>query len=82
MWEDRVSGKADGADSLSLLHALTRAHQYAPGLHVYQQAALAILVVDQYEVTDVFRVFACRKLGMSDHPSIGIFKPVVGDVIG
>jgi hypothetical protein len=44
---------------LTLLYTVAATHQYAPRLHVYEQTVLAVLVVDQHEIADVFRVFTC-----------------------
>src|ERR1700739_2452110 len=82
MRKDRVSCKADGTHLFPLLYAITGTHQHAPRLHVYEQAILAVLVVDQREIADVFRVSTCWELGRSNRSCLRVFNPVVGNVIG
>jgi hypothetical protein len=81
MWKDRVSGEANATHQLTQRHAITRPHDHAAGLHVHKQGVLAILMVEQYEITDVFRIFASRKSWMPDLRGLGIFKPVFRNVI-
>jgi hypothetical protein len=81
VWEDRVSGEANATYELPRLYLIANFHNYAAGLHMNQQAVLAILVINQDPVPDVFRVLASRKFWMSDLRCPGIFKPVVRDVI-
>jgi hypothetical protein len=66
---------------LTGLHAIASFHNYAAGLHENQQGVLAILVIDQHEITNVFRIFARRKLWMSNPGGVGIFKPVFRNII-
>ena len=82
MWKDRVPCKADSTHLLPLLYMVARPHNHASRLHVHEQAVLVVLVVDKYEVADVFRVSTSGELGMSNCCCLRVFKPVVGDVIG
>ena len=66
---------------LPRLHAIAGFHKYAAGLHMNKQAVLAILVINQHEVADVFRIFARRKFWMPNLGGSGIFKPVFRNVI-
>jgi hypothetical protein len=61
MWKDRVSGEANATHQLTLRHAITRFHDHAAGLHVYKPAVLAILMIEQHEIADVFRIFVGRE---------------------
>jgi hypothetical protein len=81
MGKDRISGEADAAQELPQFDVISAFHDHAAGLHMYKQAVLAILVINQDPVPDVFRVLASRKFWMSDLRCPGIFKPVVRDVI-
>ena len=81
VWKDRVSGEANATHELPRLHAIASFHNYAAGLHMNQQAVLAILMIDQYEVTDVFRIFPRRKFWMPNLGGSDIFKPVFRNVI-
>src|ERR1035438_4654864 len=81
MGKDRISGEADSTHGLPRFDAISAFDDYATGFHMHKQAVLAILVINQYEVADVFRVLASRKLWMPDLRCPSIFKPVFRDVI-
>ena len=66
MWKDRVSSEAHATHDLTLPHAITRSHGYTASLHMHKQAVLAVLVINQDAVPDVFRVLASRKFWMPD----------------
>ncbi len=61
MGKDRISGEADATDGLPQFDVISAFHDHAAELHMHKQAVLAILVINQDEVPDVFRVFASRK---------------------
>src|SRR5438552_15976439 len=82
MGKDRVSSEANATHDLTLPHAITRSYGYAPSLHMHKQAVLAILVIEQHEIADIFRIFAWRKFRMSDLGGLRIFKPIFVNVIG
>jgi hypothetical protein len=49
---------------------------------MHKQAVLAILVIEQHEIADIFRIFAWRKFRMPDLGGVRIFKPIFRNVIG
>src|ERR1039457_6681900 len=81
MWKERVSSEANATHDLTLSHAITRSHGYAASLHMHEQAILAIQVVEQHEIADIFGIFARRKFWVPDLGAFCVFKPVFRNVI-
>ena len=52
MGKDRISGEADATHELPQFDVISAFHDHAAGLHMHKQAVLAILMIEQYEITE------------------------------
>ena len=82
MGKDGVPGEADAPQHLTLPDLIAKFDGDAAGLHVYKQAVLAIPVIEQNKITDVFGILAGRKFRIADARGFRVFKPVFRDVVG
>jgi len=79
--KDRIAGKADAAQELTLLHTIAGLYGDTSGLHVHQQAIFAVLVIEHHEIADIFRVLFGRELGIPDLAGARVFEPVFRNVV-